>query len=266
MSSKYIEVGEGGLMTIHEYGKDNQKIIVLIHPSVVMWDYFEYITPLLEGKFHLIIPALPGYDEKNPKQDFTSIENIADNLAKWLKSHNIQTVDLLYGCSMGGSIVLRMLAERKITIKNAICDGGITPYQLPWIVTRLIAARDFLMISMGKIGGLGLLEKAFSTDEYSKEDLKYVARVFKFISYKTIWRTFESCNNYAMPKNIPAYGGRLQYWYGDKETKDRAWDIKYINANFPGAELIELKDMGHASMASLHAQEMAERLETLVER
>lgn len=55
-------------MTIHEYGKDNQKIIVLIHPSVVMWDYFEYITPLLEGKFHLIIPALPGYDEKNHNQ------------------------------------------------------------------------------------------------------------------------------------------------------------------------------------------------------
>lgn len=107
-------------MTIHEYGKDNQKIIVLIHPSVVMWDYFEYITPLLEGKFHLIIPALPGYDEKNPKQDFTSIENIADNLAKWLKSHNIQTVDLLYGCSMGGSIVLRMLAERKN--HNQKCD------------------------------------------------------------------------------------------------------------------------------------------------
>lgn len=47
MSSKYIEVGEGGLMTIHEYGKDNQKIIVLIHPSVVMWDYFEYVTPLV---------------------------------------------------------------------------------------------------------------------------------------------------------------------------------------------------------------------------
>ena len=71
-------------MTIHEYGAGNEKTIVLIHPSVVMWDYFEYIIPLLEEKFHLIIPALPGYDEKNPKQAFTSIENIADNLAEWL--------------------------------------------------------------------------------------------------------------------------------------------------------------------------------------
>ena len=151
--------------------------------------FFEYVIPLLKEDYHLIVPALPGYDEKNPDVDFTGIEEIADELAKWLIAHNINTIDLLYGCSMGGAVVLRMLAEQKIRIKNSICDGGITPYQLPWIVTRLIAVRDFLMISMGKIGGLKLLEKAFSTDEYSKEDLQYIAKVLHFISYKTIWRT-----------------------------------------------------------------------------
>ena len=36
---------------------------------------------------------------------------------------------------------------------NVICDGAITPYQLPWIITRLIAIKDFLMISIGEIGG-----------------------------------------------------------------------------------------------------------------
>lgn len=250
-------------MTVHEYGEGNDKNIVLIHPSVVMWDYFDYLIPLLEGRYHLIIPALPGYDENVPEQDFTSIEKIADDLAAWLISHNIQTIEILYGCSMGGSIVLRMLDEQKIAIKNTICDGGITPYQLPWIATRLIAIKDFLMISMGKIGGLGLLEKAFSTDEYSKEDLKYVAKVFKFISFKTIWRTFESCNNYSMPKKIPTYSGRLQYWYGDKEEKERESDIKYVKENYPCAEFIKLKDMGHASMASLHPEEMSERFDLL---
>jgi hypothetical protein len=32
-------------MTIHEYGADKEKVIVLIHPSVVMWDYFDYVIP-----------------------------------------------------------------------------------------------------------------------------------------------------------------------------------------------------------------------------
>ena len=119
-------------MTIHEYGTDKEQVIVLVHPSVVMWDFFEYVIPLLKEDYHLIVPALPGYDEKNPDVDFTGIEEIADELAKWLIAHNINTINLLYGCSMGGAVVLRMLAEQKIRIKNSICDGGITPYQLPW--------------------------------------------------------------------------------------------------------------------------------------
>ena len=104
-------------MTIHEYGADREKVIVLIHPSVVMWDYFENVIPLLKDKYHLIIPALPGYDEENPNEDFTSVEEIADNLAKWLIEHKIRTIDTLYGCSMGGAIVLKMIAEQKIIIK-----------------------------------------------------------------------------------------------------------------------------------------------------
>ena len=79
---------------------------------------------------------------------------------------------------MGGSIVLRMLADKKITVNNTICDGGITPYQIPWLLTRFIAVKDFLLISMGKTGGFSLLEKVFATDEYSKEDLEYMAKSF----------------------------------------------------------------------------------------
>lgn len=45
-------------MTIHEYGKSNAKTVVLVHPSVVMWDFFEYLIPLLEKDCHVIIPAL----------------------------------------------------------------------------------------------------------------------------------------------------------------------------------------------------------------
>ena len=83
-------------MTVHEYGA-GEKIIVLVHPSVVMWDYFDYIVPLLEKEYRLIIPALSGYDEQNPNENFTSVEKIAAALSKWLAEHKIETVDILYG-------------------------------------------------------------------------------------------------------------------------------------------------------------------------
>ena len=59
-----------------------------------------------------------------------------------------------------------------------------------------------------------------------------MAKVFRFISYKTIWRTFESCNNYRMPEGAIEYLGKLEYWYGDKERKERAKDLAYVKEHF----------------------------------
>jgi pimeloyl-ACP methyl ester carboxylesterase len=209
------------------------------------------------------VKQLPGYDEEEPG-DFTSVEEIAAELAGWLKERGYPSLSLVYGCSMGGSIVIRMLAEGKIHIKNAVIDGGITPYQLPRFFTVFIAVRDFLMVCMGKWGGKKLLMKMFSTDEYSDEDLKYVEKVLNFMSYQTIWRTFDSCNNYKMPEPVPQPEGYVEYWYADAEEKARAWDIGYIKKNFQNVRFVKLENIGHGGMASTQQQKMADMLSNLI--
>ena len=248
-------------MTIHEFGKDNQETVLLLHPSAVMWDYFEYVIPLMQDRYHLIIPALPGYDEEAPG-DFTSVEKIAAGLAHWLKAHGISGLSCIYGCSMGGSIVMRFLADNKIKVRAALVDGGITPYQLPWIATRFLAIRDFLMIYLGKLGGIKLLEKAFHTDEYSEEDLQYVAKVLAFMSPRTIWRTFESCNNYKMPKEIHTDCRHMEYWYTPAEKKAREWDIRYVRKYFPMARFRVFDDVGHGGLAALKPELLASEIDT----
>ena len=237
-------------MTIHEFGQENERIIVLLPPSTVMWDYFDYIVPILQEDFHLIIPALPGYDEER-SGDFTSVEEIAAELADWLLEHGYKTVACIYGCSMGGAVVARFLADNRVKVHSAVMDGAITPYQLPWIITRLIAIRDFLMIHMRKLGGVKMLEKAFSTDAYSKENLKYIAKVLKFMSVKTIWRTFESCNNYKMPQEIRTDCENIEYWYSESEIKGRKWDIEYVKKHFQKTRFKMFENIGHGGLAAL---------------
>ncbi|MCR4951058.1 MAG: alpha/beta hydrolase [Solobacterium sp.] len=251
-------------MKIHAFGKENEKTIVLIHPALVMWDYFEYVIPLLQEKYHLIIPALPGYDEQTPG-DFTSVEEIAGELADWLLTHGITEISCIYGCSMGGSVIARFLAERRIHVQSAVMDGGITPYQLPWILTRLIAVRDFLMVCLGKCGGVRLLKKTFTSDKYSDEDLQYLAKVLKFISVKTIWRTFESCNNYSMPKKVRTDCRHIEYWYAKSEAKDRKWDIAYIRKQFPNTVFRVFEETGHGGLALLKPQLLASEIERILE-
>ena len=252
-------------MTVHEFGNENEKTVVLIHPSAVMWDYFEYVIPLLETKYHLVIPALPGYDKDCPC-DFTSVEEIAAELADWLDSHGIKELSCIYGCSMGGSVVTRFLADNRIKTDCAVIDGGIMPYQLPYIVTRLIAVKDFLLVFSGKLGGIKLIEKAFTYDEYSKEDLRYIAEVLKMMSAKTIWHTFDSCNNYSMPADIKTECGRIEYWYASTEKKARKTDIEYIKNIFPQTVFREFENVGHGGLAALKPGILADEISKLCEK
>jgi hypothetical protein len=84
-------------MKIHEFGTENENVFVLIHPSLVMWDYFENVIPLLEKHYHLVIPALPGYDPDS-FSDYTSVEKIAKELGDWLLAHGHSEICGVYGC------------------------------------------------------------------------------------------------------------------------------------------------------------------------
>ena len=249
-------------MTIHEFGKENKETILLIHPSVVKWDYFENVIPLLQKNYHLLVPALPGYDFDNDS-DFTSVEQIASELNTWLKKEGYPELYAVYGCSMGGSISLLVALGQKIKIRHCVIDGGITPYQLPWIATRFIALKDYLMMMIGRAGGVALLEKAFATDDYSKEDLQYVADVLRHCSSKTIWRTFDSCNNYKVPESVPKVDTKLHYWYAKNEEKERKQDINYIKSKFPQTEFEILPDLGHGGLVLLKPELFVEMIDRL---
>ena len=249
-------------MNIHEFGTENEKTLLLIHPSVVKWDYFEAVIPLLQKKYHLLVPALPGYDFENDS-DFTSVEQIASELNDWLQSKGYAELHAVYGCSMGGSIALMVALGQKIPIRHCILDGGITPYPLPWIVTRLIALKDYLMMLLGRAGGVALLEKAFATDDYSKEDLQYVADVLKHCSRKTLWRTFDSCNNYRVPNPVPQMDTQLHYWYAKNEEKERKQDIHYMKQKFPQTAFSVLPDLGHGGLVLLKPELFVEMIDSL---
>lgn len=263
-----LSVSEGRgerIMTIHEFGMENSNVLVLIHPSLVKWDYFEYVIPMLEKHYHLVIPALPGYDPESDC-DYTSVEQLAGELGSWLIANGHNEICGVYGCSMGGSIVIRMLTDQRICIRSAIIDGGITPYQLPRIITIGIAVRDFLMIYMGKLGGVKLLEKAFSADEYSDEDLQYIADVLEMISVKTVWRTFDSCNNYSMPSPVTTSCQNIEYWLADAEIKARKWDIAYIREHFPNVKFRKFRNIGHGGLAVLKPEKFAAAVRFVIKK
>jgi len=247
-------------MTIHEFGKENKEVLVMFHPIGVWWDVFEYVIPELSEHFHLIIPAIPGMDPEVPLRDFSSVEEIAEEMENWLHSKGHNHVRGLYGCSMGGALVIRMLADGIITADTAVIDGGITPYQLPKPVTYLIGIKDFLMTMTGKYMSVKALSSVFDPDKYSGDDITYIKKVLNSMSIRTIWRGFYSTNNYSMPLGPIRTDTHIEYWYGDDEKSAREWDMEYVRNMFPGVVLRENKGQDHAEFFTLHPKEFCRDL------
>ncbi|MDR1795609.1 MAG: alpha/beta hydrolase [Erysipelotrichaceae bacterium] len=251
-------------MNFHEYGQQNKKIVVILHGSCMAYDMYEESIEILKHSFHVIIPALPGYD-LDTSEDFTSVEEVVLKLTDWLLSHSFNSIACLYGLSMGGSMVLRILAESRLKVETAVVDGGITPYDYPRILTRLIALRDYLTVQLGRFNKR-LLEFAFPVEKYSQQGLDYMFQVMQHMSSRTIWRSFDSCNNYSMPQPIPAVSAKCEYWYGEKEKKARKLDIAYVKKNFPNFVFREIPDMEHAEYGLMHPQSFADDLTKLIKQ
>lgn len=247
-------------MTMHEFGEEHEDLLVMFHPLGARWDVFNYVVPTLKERYHLVIPALPGFDPDAPEADFTSVEQIADETAAWLAEHGFGRVACLYGCSMGGAVVARMLAVGKVGVDCAVMDGGMTPYRLWKPLTYLVGIRDFAVMEIGKHMSVKALRSMFDPEKYTEDDLAYIKEAMRGMSAKTIWRSFYSCNNYSMPAPVPPVDCRVAYWYGSDEKKARKWDVAYIRTAFPHALIVENAGMDHAEFFTLHPKEFCEKL------
>ncbi|MBQ6240465.1 MAG: hypothetical protein IJK56_08960 [Firmicutes bacterium] len=90
-----------------------------------------------------------------------------------------------------------------------------------------------------------------------------MANIFKHCTYKTLWNTFDSCNNYKMPKQVMHFAGKVHYWYAEKERKARDWDVKYMRKYVSDTVFKSIEGMDHGDMALFYPEQMAQELRGL---
>ena len=242
-------------MHIHEFGTSHPDILLMFHGSCMNWDMYKDSIEQLSQHFHVVIPALPGHDLEST-EDFISVEKTTEEIEKWLLKREYKKIFGLYGLSMGGSLALRFLANNRISVNKAVIDAGITPYQLPYLLTRFIVVRDYMMIQLGR-SSQKILALAFPPEKYTKEGVGYMHRIMRHMSSKTIWRVFDSCNNYAMPSPIPIIQTNVAYWYAEKEKKARKWDIDYVKKIYPQTKFRELPGLDYGEYCMMYPQKFA---------
>lgn len=245
-------------MVIKEYGTQNNEVIILLHGGgLSWWNYMDEIE-LLKNDFHLIIPILDGHSGSD--RIFTSIEDNALEIIKYIDAHHDGKVKLIGGLSLGGQVLLEILSKRTNICDCAIIESTLSiPMKITskWIVPILNFSYDLInkkWFSKLQFKSLKIKESLFDlyyedTCNIKKSDL---------ISF------MKANSNYEVKDCVSLTQTKVMILVGGKERRIMKRSAKNISDLISKSESEILQGYCHGDISINHADEYVERIKRLV--
>lgn len=109
-------------MEIQEFGKENDRKIVLIPGNMICWKQFKNVIPLLDKEFHVIAVSTDGYDGTG-ETTFTTAEASAEKLEGYIRRHLNGAIDLVFGESFGCATAGMLFHRQRVQAGSMILSG-----------------------------------------------------------------------------------------------------------------------------------------------
>ncbi len=108
-------------MRIKTYGNFDNPKILLIPPMMSDEKIFIKLIPKLCKKYYVVLPVLSGH---YPNSTYKSMQKEELEISIFLKSHNINKIDILMGFDIGGNIAYDYFYKNTDIIDKVIIDSA----------------------------------------------------------------------------------------------------------------------------------------------
>ncbi len=239
-------------MQFHEFGDRANPHVMLIHGGGNAWWNFLRQARALSDRYHVILPTLDGHGEEYAT-DYVSTEDSADKLLAYIDSHCQGRLFALAGVSLGGQIVIELLARRPDLTQKAIVDGSIC-YPTPWLARFSIAtvtvAGPLLFSRRACRFQLALMHRTLPAKmRFPQEIEEHYLRDMPRLRMKTLRTIYRTYMNYDLKDAVGATTAQVMYWYGEKEPKSVKRSARLFRTRVPSCELYEAKRYNHGYLA-----------------
>ncbi|SEI41637.1 Pimeloyl-ACP methyl ester carboxylesterase [Streptococcus sp. 45] len=245
-------------MKVVEVGQENQDIIVLLHGGGLSWWQYQSQMELLCENYHVVLPILDGHAGSDV--DFTSIEDNAKRLLDYIDKTYGGSVFLIAGLSLGGQILLEMLALRKDICQYAIVESAaIIPDKLTAGLVAPLFSMSFPLIKkkwFAKMQFRYLGIRADLFEHYYEDTVK--------LSKQNLIAFTKASSLYQVKKNLKNSLARVRIIVGEKETKKMHASARYLHDLLPDSRLEIKAGLAHGQYAinqpDLYVKELFESL------
>lgn len=245
-------------MNYVEFGKENQKVIVLLHGGGLSWWNYKEVAKKLANSYHVVLPILNGHAGSD--LDFTTIEQNSNNIVEFISEKFGGSVLLMGGLSLGGQILLEVLSSKSDICKFAIIESALV---LPSKFTHA-------MIKPAFGGCYGLIKRRwFSKLQFWS--LKIKKDLFEdyykdtcAISKSNMIAFLQENSLYSLKPELSQNSAKAYVFVGKKENATMKKSAKLIVENLKNSQLFVLEKLHHGEFSINNADKYVSFVEQLI--
>lgn len=245
-------------MNYVEYGKENKNVIILLHGGGLSWWNYREVAEMLQADYHIILPILDGH--ANSDRDFTTIEDNAKEIIKFVDEQFGGSVMLIGGLSLGAQIVLEILSQMKNMCRYAFIESAlVVPSKLTYSMIKPAFGSCYGLIRhkwFAKLQFKSLRIKADLFEEYFRDTCG--------ISKNNMIAFLQENSLYSLKKNIRACEAEVHIFVGEKENRTMRKSVIIIHENIRNSFVEILPNMYHGEFSINHAEDYVGQLLKIV--
>ena len=246
-------------MKVIEYGKENEKVVILLHGGGLSWWSYKEVAECLKDDYHVILPILDGHADSDG--DFTSIEANASEIISYIDEKFGGSVTMIGGLSLGAQISVEILAQRADICQTALLESALI---LPMKMTHRLVA-PMMDMSYGLIKKEWFAKLQFASlkmkpelyDEYYRDTCK--------ITKENMIAFLKANSAYTAKDSISETKARVYICVGQKEQGNMIRSAKKLHELITGSSFEILQKRYHGEYSINHAEGYATKVRELIE-
>ena len=243
-------------MIFNTYGDKTKPSLLLIPGLGVSHEIFLPLIDILKDRFNIVAAGVDGF-LLGKKSTFTSVDDQAGQIIKYVQENLEGHLDVAYGLSLGGKILSRILERGEITIDHAIMDAAPLLPLPRWSVGPIRYYQSFNVWSC--YHWTGFWRWVFHS-HYIDVMLAECKKVWPYGKGKAVRDGYKDIYTNKLES---IHGDDIHFWYGTKEAFVAKPQARHLCAIHPDTQVEVFPGMNHGQLLIDHPEEVARRIKEI---
>ena len=233
--------------------KGTKPLLLLLPGLGVSYRIFLPLIALLENDFRVMAFQTDGFTLGRETR-FTTVDDQARRVIDFIRTRCDGHVDCLYGLSLGGKIVSRVLERNEVRIDHAIMDAAPLLPLPRWLEGPLRYYQSFNVWTCYRWTGFW---RFVFHSHYFDVLLEECRQTFPFGGRQAVLDGYKSVYTNKLES---ISGPDIHFWYGTKESFVAKPQADYLLSICPDVHIEVFKGMNHGQLLVDHPEEVAKRI------